>query len=259
MFDQLVVSSLQRRRYTSAKYFVGTGALYMLVIACAVLASVVLSDPKLADTADVITLIGPPLPAALGTPRPAKVPSRPTQTTAQPDLYHVQRLVDIMDHHSSAPPTFQTLNREGDETETGPGTGSTVLGSRIGVPGGEGLKEPAPRPDPPRPQPLAQTTQAIDNRPVRVPSSVLQGKAIERRKPSYPPLAQQIHLQGEVSVEVMIAPDGHIESARVVSGHPMFSEKAREAALGWRFQPTLLNNTPVRVTGVIVFVFKLSE
>jgi TonB family protein len=88
---------------------------------------------------------------------------------------------------------------------------------------------------------------------------VLQGKAIERRKPIYPPLAQQIHLQGEVSVEVMIAPDGHVESARVVSGHPMFSEKAREAALGWRFQPTLLNNVPVRVTGVIVFVFKLSQ
>jgi TonB family protein len=57
----------------------------------------------------------------------------------------------------------------------------------------------------------------------------------------------------------MIAPDGHVESARVVSGHPMLADKAREAALGWRFQPTLLNNVPVRVTGVIVFAFKLNE
>jgi TonB family protein len=88
---------------------------------------------------------------------------------------------------------------------------------------------------------------------------VLQGKAIERRKPIYPKLAQQIHLQGDVSIEVMIAPDGHVESARIVSGHPMLSEWAREAALGWRFQPTLLNQVPVRVTGVIVFVFKLTE
>jgi TonB family protein len=92
-----------------------------------------------------------------------------------------------------------------------------------------------------------------------IPSSVLQGKAIERRKPIYPPLARQIRLQGDVSIEVIIAPDGHVESARIVSGHPMLADKAREAALGWRFQPTLLNNVPVRVTGVIVFVFKLSE
>jgi protein TonB len=94
---------------------------------------------------------------------------------------------------------------------------------------------------------------------VRIPSSILQGKAIERLKPIYPIIAKQMGLQGDVSIEVMIAPDGHVESARVVSGHPVLAGKAREAALGWRFQPTLLNQVPVRVTGVIVFVFKLSE
>ena len=31
-----------------------------------------------------------------------------------------------------------------------------------------------------------------------------------------------------------------------------------EAALGWRFEPTLLNNVAVRVTGVITFAFKLN-
>jgi TonB family protein len=88
---------------------------------------------------------------------------------------------------------------------------------------------------------------------------VLQGKAIERTKPSYPLLARQIHLQGDVSVEVIISPEGRVESARVVSGHPMFAEVARNAALSWRFQPTFLNGVAVRVTGVIVFVFKLGE
>jgi TonB family protein len=57
----------------------------------------------------------------------------------------------------------------------------------------------------------------------------------------------------------MISPEGRVESARVVSGHPMLAQVSLEAALGWRFQPTLLNQVPVRVTGVIVFVFKLSE
>jgi hypothetical protein len=29
--------------------------------------------------------------------------------------------------------------------------------------------------------------------------------------------------------------------------------------MGWRFQPTLLNGVPVRVTGVITFVFRLGD
>ena len=257
MFDQLVVSSLQRRKHTAAKYFLGTGALYLLIIASAFATSVLMSDPKLADTSKVIALVGPPLPPALGTPRPVQDSQHPTQTTARPDLYHVQNLVDIMSRPPSAPPTFQQFDRGGNDDAVGLPT--SAIGSRYGVPEGEGVREPAPRPDPPRPQPVAQTTPVVDNRPMRIPSSVLQGKAIERRKPMYPPLAQQIRLQGDVSIEVMIAPDGHVESARIVSGHPMLADKAREAALGWRFQPTLLNSVPVRVTGVIVFVFKLNE
>jgi protein TonB len=92
---------------------------------------------------------------------------------------------------------------------------------------------------------------------VRLPSSVLQGKAVVRRTPNYPPLAKQIHLSGSVSVEVMIALDGHVEAARPISGHPLLLTAAVEAARGWRFEPTLLNGSPVRVSGVIVFNFTL--
>jgi len=258
MFDQLVVSSQQRRKHTAAKYFFGTAALYVLAIACALVASVLMSKPKLADT-DNVTLIGPSLPPALGAPNKDRGPQRPPQTGAQHDPNHVLSLDDVMSHRSSAPPTFPTFDRPGNDDAVGPSTGPIGLGSRDGVRDGDTRIEPAPRPDATRPQTAAQPTPAIDNRPLRVASSVLQGKAIERRKPIYPKLAQQIHLQGDVSIEVMIAPDGHVESARIVSGHPMLSDGAREAALGWRFQPTLLNQVPVRVTGVIVFVFKLSE
>lgn len=259
MFDQLVVSSQQRRKHTAAKYFFGTGALYMFAIACAVVTSVLMSDPKLADTGNVLTLVGPSRPPVFVDSPKVRDPQRPTQTAARPDPYNVQSLDYLMSHRPSAPPTFPTFDRRGDETAVGPSTGSTGFGSRDGVPEGDGVTEPAPRPDPPRPQPTAQPTPVIDNRPMRVTSSVLQGKAIERHKPIYPPLAQQIRLQDEVSVEVMISPEGRVESARVVSGHPMLAQVSLEAARAWRFQPTLLNKVPVRVTGVIVFVFKLSE
>lgn len=258
MFEQLVVSSLQRRKHTAAKYFFGTGALYVLAIACAFVASVLMSEPKLADTSRVLFL-GPPTPPPLGSPDKPRGPQPPTHGTARPDFFNVQSLDQVTRHPSNLPPTFQAFDRVGDDDAVAPPTGPIGFGSRDGVSDGDARIEPAPRPDPPRPQPTAQTAPVIENRPVRVASSVLQGKAIERRKPIYPPLAQQIRLQGDVSIEVMIAPDGHVESARIVSGHPMLADKAREAALGWRFQPTLLNSVPVRVTGVIVFVFKLNE
>ena len=88
---------------------------------------------------------------------------------------------------------------------------------------------------------------------------MLQGKAIQRVVPTYPELAKRIRLQGDVSVEVIISPEGRVESAREVQGHPMFVGAALDAARRWRFGPTFLNGVPVRVTGVITFVFKLGD
>ena len=70
-------------------------------------------------------------------------------------------------------------------------------------------------------------------------------------------MAIAVRIEGPVSVEVIISPEGRVESARAVSGHPLLKPAAVEAARGWRFQPTLLNGVPVRVTGIVTFVFKL--
>jgi len=262
MFDQLVVSSQQRRKYTAAKYFFGTGALYLFAIGCAVVASVLMSDPKLADTDNVVTLLAPSLPRA-NSPNPPIVDKVFTDSAGatRQNLNNIRPLDDILIRPALAPPILP----RGPSDFTGDNSPGEIpglpfnVGNPVGVTGGDTTGDLPPRPaDLPKSRPASQTTVA-DNAPMRVTSSVLQGKAIERRKPIYPQLAQQIRLQDEVSVEVMISPEGRVESARVVSGHPMFAQVSQEAALGWRFQPTLLNKVPVRVTGVIVFVFKLSE
>ena len=260
MFDKLVVSTAQRRRGRTAKFFLGTVVIYLLTVAIAFALSIVLATPKLADTRSAIFV------AALPAPRPPSVVvdlvvDHGTSGGVPPrqDLNNLRRLEDIIDHPQTNPP------RIADPAGTDIRPGEGVVGgdpnappTSVGFIGGElRTTEPPPRPpDPPKPQ---ARTREEDNRPVRVTSVVLQGKAIERRTPIYPPLARQIHLQGDVSVEVIISPDGQVESARVVSGHPMFAQYAREAALGWRFEPTLLNNVAVRVTGVITFAFKLNE
>ena len=259
MFDKLVESSLQRRKHTAAKYFFGTGALYVFAIACGLCVSILLSDPKLADATTVIPVVGPSLPTTHGAPEKEKGSQQQrTQTAGRPDPRNVETLDKVLSRNAIAPPRVPIVYDGGDSDVGAPG-GPQGSGSPFGVKDGYWTLEPPPRPDLPKPRQVAQTTPVPDNKPMRVTSSVLQGKAIERQRPNYPRLAQQIRLQDEVSVEVMISPEGRVESARVVSGHPMFAQVAREAALGWRFQPTLLNRIPVRVTGVIVFVFKLNE
>jgi protein TonB len=257
MFNELVISTNERRKGRVAKFFCGTLGIYALVIVGVLALSVGVSNPRLADTSEhMLALITPPLP-----PGP---PARQTDNTPPPvqprnDPSQIRNLDEVINDPAPkikpAPPSLSQFN--GDyvpgAVDYGPGA------SEPGIPGNHGHDEMA-APPPPRPveQPRPPPPPQVDTtRPVRLTSSVLQGKAIERRTPNYPPLARQIHLSGSVSVEVMIALDGHVEAARAINGHPLLVTAAVEAARGWRFDPTLLNGVPVRVSGVIVFNFTM--
>jgi len=256
MFDKLVVSSQQRRKHRTAKFFLATSSLYLFAVVCAFAISVLVSDPKLADTESIIMLPRLPIRA---TPPPGDEMTRPAPGPARQDLRSVQPLDYVLNHPNSGrtqiPQT--SIAGFGESTSVGPSDGG---GSTIGVIGGTdaGSNLPPPPPTPTPPQPRVQTAPG-ESRPVRITSQVLQGKAIERRTPPYPEIPKRMHVQDAVSVEVIISPEGVVESARAVSGHPLLRRAAEDAARGWRFQPTLLNQVPVRVTGVITFVFKLND
>lgn len=259
MFEKLVVSTAQKQKGRTATFFVFTSIIYLSAIALAFALSVLLADPKLADTSDTIIHIAnlPPPPRG---PQPPQVDVTRTDSggTPRPDLSNLRSLEDIVNHPQSGPPRLTLPAATGFNENDG-----VVGGAQDGVPGAIDIpgsstrgSEPPPRPaDLPKPQP--RTT--IDKRPLPISSTVLQGKAIERRVPIYPELVRRIRLQGDVAVEVIISPEGRVESARAISGHPMLIATSLEAARNWRFEPTILNGVPVRVTGVITFVFKLTE
>jgi protein TonB len=257
MFEKLVVSTTQRRKHTTAKFFLGTVVLYAVALASAFVISVLVSDTRLADTSSVIALVGPPPMSGTTSPIPP-ISRRHPQTNVRPDPNHAMTLDQLMNHRDNRPPVVPFFDRLPAGSGSPDSAGPPNVGMAPGVPDGDSNVAPPPRPDPPPVKPAA-TTIVPDNRPVRVTSNVLQGKAIERRVPAYPELVRRIHLQGEVAVEVIISPEGRVESARAISGHPMLITTALEAARGWRFGPTILNGVPVRVTGVITFVFKLAE
>jgi len=90
-------------------------------------------------------------------------------------------------------------------------------------------------------------------------SRVLNSQALSLPKPTYPPLARNIRLEGSVIVQVLIDESGKVLSAKVTSGHPLFAAEAQRAAMQARFSPTLIGDTPVKVSGVITYKFELSN
>jgi TonB family protein len=87
--------------------------------------------------------------------------------------------------------------------------------------------------------------------------SVLQGHAVFRAEPAYPAAAKAERVSGTVIVEVTVDETGKVIGTRAVCGPDLLVPASVEAARQWRFSPTLLSGTPVKVIGTITFNFNL--
>jgi TonB family protein len=113
-------------------------------------------------------------------------------------------------------------------------------------------------PPPPTSVPTTAETGAETSKKLTVSGGVLQGKAIKKVQPSYPPIAKAARASGPVQVQVTISETGEVIEATVISGHPLLREAALQAARQWLFQPTELSAVPVKVQGILTFNFTLS-
>ena len=106
---------------------------------------------------------------------------------------------------------------------------------------------PAPTPAPtPRPQ---------DSGPLRLASTIISSKAIDKPAPPYPPVAKAAGVQGTVAVQIVVDEQGRVVSAKASSGNPLLLNAAVQAAYRARFTPTLLGGQPVKITGSITYNF----
>jgi protein TonB len=88
---------------------------------------------------------------------------------------------------------------------------------------------------------------------------VLNGAALSLPAPDYPDTARRTRVEGTVDVEVVIDENGKVLTAKVISGPSVLRDSAVQAALRARFTPTKLSGQPVRVTGKIVYNFKMAR
>jgi periplasmic protein TonB len=78
-----------------------------------------------------------------------------------------------------------------------------------------------------------------------------------RQEPFYPDAAKRARVSGTVVVEVVVDEEGNVTSAKVLCGPDVFYEASVQAALKWRFTPTRLSGSPVKVVGTIIFNYNI--
>jgi periplasmic protein TonB len=269
MFDTLVESGSHSDDLArKGSFFLGTMVLYSIVLVAVAVLSIYLYNDSIPDPSlELLTLVAPVPMAEAEAPKAADEPKPAAK--AAPEVAMVKDMAVIAPVTKSneiAPvtakvvPTNKTLSvLVGDRdvgdvnaVPTGPvgvvgGTGGGGAGTG-GAPKVEVSDEPPPPPPAPTPPPKPKTV---------VSGGVLNGKAISKPQPAYPPIAKAARASGTVTVQILVDESGRVVSASAVSGHPLLQQAAVSAARNARFSPTLLSGQPVKVSGVITYNFVL--
>lgn len=117
-------------------------------------------------------------------------------------------------------------------------------------------EDPPPDPPPP-PDDVAPSKSPSPAEGRSASGRLIQGAAIHKEQPTYPPNAKRFNASGPVEVRVTISAEGRVKEAVTTSGHPLLREAAAEAARKWVFRPTTVNGVPVETQLVLTFDFSV--
>ncbi|HEU4595977.1 MAG TPA: TonB family protein [Pyrinomonadaceae bacterium] len=112
---------------------------------------------------------------------------------------------------------------------------------------------------PPAPQSNTGATPDAAKSTAEAPVAVgsLAGKARQKYSPSYPSIAKAARVSGVVTVYLLVNENGEVESVQRAEGPLQLQQAAMDAARRWKFNQTVVNGQPARVTGYLSFNFAL--
>lgn len=107
----------------------------------------------------------------------------------------------------------------------------------------------------------AAWAQEASSQPFALSPWVLHAKIKQEVLPKYPKDAIKNHIQGDITIDVVIDPEGNVTNATWVNDgtSTLLSEPALEAVRKWKYQTTLLNGNPVSVSSWVVIRFQLAD
>lgn len=262
MFDHLVESQTDTEDLKRKGGFLGVFALlYFILFVVGLVASIIVYDAHLdSQNLELETLVAPvPLP-----PQEVKQEQKQEVKPQKQDVDVREQLIADMDRPDLPPEKVSSEQskippvRKGVQTVVGTESSNAtnpVVGGVVGPTGGGAPTTTTPtnvvanddEPPPPKATPKPP--------PKIISQGVLNGKAVNLPRPTYPQIAKAAKASGTVVVQVTIDESGKVVSASAISGHPLLKAAAVQAAYGARFSPTLLSGQPVKVTGTINYNF----
>lgn len=259
MFDSLVESGSHAPDVArKGSFFLGTFAIYAVVLLALVVGSILWVDTQLAAQNDeLLTELALPMEQAPEPEQPPP-PDQPRPSTQEEVSTVREAQARITEEPVQTTEVRTTINTQppapnrfviGDQNRIISGGPSLPGPPSSGVSGGTQPAPQAPPPPPPPPTPTPRQTV--------VSGGVLTGRAISRPDPVYPPAARAVRASGPVTVQILVDERGSVISATAVSGHPLLRPAAVAAIRRWRFTPTQLSGQPVRTNGTVTVNFTL--
>src|SRR5712691_9254801 len=71
----------------------------------------------------------------------------------------------------------------------------------------------------------------------RNPRTAAERKVITRVEPEYPETLKRLYVGGVVRVEVVVTPNGAVQSTKLLGGNPILGQSAMKAVKQWRYAP----------------------
>jgi protein TonB len=93
--------------------------------------------------------------------------------------------------------------------------------------------------------------------PLPIGGDVKPAELISRVSPTYPPLARNQHVAGDVRVDALIDANGRVTTMKVISGPTLLHQAAMDALRQWKYQPATLDGKQVPMHLTVTLQFRL--
>jgi protein TonB len=176
---------------------------------------------------------------AAATPIPASETERISRPPAEPE----PKKPALGEVHLASP----TINRRASSQEEGAEAPTISAGSADANAGGmeAGLA------------PGSGKQPAAPEAPLPIGGDVKTAKLISSVSPTYPMLAKNQHISGDVLIDALIDPTGHVTTMKVISGPTLLHQSAMAALRLWKYQPATLDGKPVPMHLTVTLQFRL--
>ena len=223
-------------------------AVHGTILSAAILLPLLLASEKLPVVPTMMAFVASPV-----EPPPPPPPAPPKAAARAPEAKVMAR----PEANAAAAPILAPTEITPEPMLRGDETFGVEGGVEGGLEGGTiggivgGLVDAPPPPAPPPPPPPAPRD------PVRIGGQISAPELLHRVEPVYPEFAVLAKVTGTVILEAVVAPDGTVQSVKVLRGVKLLDGAAIEAVKQWRYKPLILNGVPTRFVLTVVLTFSI--